>query len=143
MNFIKKATSALIFLAATMAYSQNAQDIVWEKPTLESGSYTASGISGSNDKYSAKENESSTDFTPAAEYNNSFSSLSIITFSLDKPGFVNIRIYDEKGNTVDEIARSSFGAGEHELKWNSSKFGAGSYYCSIITGEFSTTKKIK
>ena len=143
MNLIKKTVSALILITATLAYSQNAKDVVWERPSLESGSYTASGISGSNDKYSAKENESSTDFTPAAEYNNSFSSLSIITFSLDKPGFVNIRIYDEKGNTVDEIARSSFGAGEHELKWNNSKFGKGSFYCSIITGEFSTTKKIK
>jgi hypothetical protein len=143
MNFIKKATSALIFLTATLTYSQNAQDIVWERPTLESGSYTASGISGSNDKYSAKENESTTDFTPAYDYKNSLNSLSIITFSLNKPGFVNIRIYDEKGNTVDEIARSSFGAGKHELKWNSSKFGASSFYCSIITGEFSTTKKIK
>ncbi len=123
--------------------SQSVKDVKWALPSYETngtgtmGSYKdlqAKQVTGTNDN---------SDFTPASDYYNTQSGLNVITFKLSKPGFVNIKIYDSKGNTVDELARSSFGTGEHEVKWNSSKFSAGSYYCSVITGEYSVTKKIK
>lgn len=79
---------------------------------------------------------SADDFT-AAEV-----SLVGIKFSLLNPGFVSIKIYDSQGKTVDELARSSFGAGSHEIKWNVSKFPGDVYYYSIVSNEFSETNKI-
>lgn len=76
--------------------------------------------------------------------NNQVSNNSVsIMFNLEKAGFVNIKIYDETGKVIDELARSSFGSGSHELTWNASKFPKGNYYCSVITEEYSQTKKLK
>lgn len=82
------------------------------------------------------------DFTPSYDYYNSARGKSNITFELKKPGYINIRIYDDEGNKVDELMKSTFGAGSHEIVWNSSKFPSGKYYYSIITSEFSVTKKL-
>ena len=69
--------------------------------------------------------------------------VTIINFSLSKPGYVNIKIYNEFGKTVDELAKSTFGEGEHRVKWNSGIFPQGTYYYSVVTSEFSEIKKIK
>lgn len=82
------------------------------------------------------------EFTPYFDYFNSAFGKSNIKFELKKPGYVNIRIYDDAGNTVDELLKSTFGAGIHEISWNSSMFPSGKYYYSIITSEFSITKKL-
>lgn len=82
-------------------------------------------------------------FMPADDYENSLNRTGVISFTLLNPGFVSIKIYDNTGKSIDEIAKSSFGAGDHEVKWNRSKFSNGSFYYSIITSEFSKTEKIK
>lgn len=69
--------------------------------------------------------------------------VTVINFSLSKPGYVNIKIYDESGKTVDELAKSTFGEGNHRVKWNSWIFPQGTYYYSVVTSEFSEIKKIK
>lgn len=142
MKSAKIISLLFFFIIINVSNSQSFKDVEWVKPSYEINTGTiASGklpVENSN-----RINVSISDFTPAGDYYNSQSALNLITFSLKKPGFVNIKIYDDKGNTVDEIKRSSFGAGDHEIKWNNSKFTKGTYYCSIISGEFSITKKIK
>lgn len=143
MKSIKIALIILTFAASGGIFAQ-AQNIMWVLPSMETASgdnanYEASGKLGKSDNTKSETD----DFTPSTDYSISNHGICSITFSLVKPGFVNIKIYDEKGNVVDELARSTFGAGTHEVKWNSSKFSAGSYYYSLITGEYSKTKKIK
>mgnify|MGYP003428822210 FL=1 len=83
------------------------------------------------------------EFMPADDYINSAGGLAgIISFTLQYPGFVSIKIYDKSGNTIDELARSSFGSGSHHVKWNPEKLKAEGYFYSIVTSEFSETKKI-
>jgi hypothetical protein len=81
-------------------------------------------------------------FMPSDDYQQNVSSLAEIRFTLNKPGFVSIKIYNSAGSTIDELARSSFGAGSHEIKWNVSKFPDDVYYYSIVSNEFSETIKI-
>ena len=140
-----KLTTALFFtfLGIFSVNSQSVNNVNWETPSYE---VNFRGTTGSNKSPGEKSTPilySGFDFTSAGDYYNSQSSLSVISFTLTKPGFVNIKIYGEKGNTIDELARSSFGKGAHEVKWNSSKMQEGSYYYSIITEEYSITKKIK
>lgn len=139
---MKSATilSLLFFFLVISANSQTFKDVEWIKPSYE---INTTGTIASGKQSEENKNINNSEFTPAGDYYNSKEDLNLITFSLSKPGFVNIKIYNEKGNTVDEISRSSFGKGTHELRWNHSKFTKGNYYCSIITGEFSITKKIK
>ena len=143
MKYINKAVLIFIIFTASAVYSQYAQNIIWVTPSYEMHIAHNTETVHSSGQSSISENEPIRDFTPAGDFYNSLNNLSVIEFSLTKPGFVNIKIYDEKGNTVDELARSSFGTGSHEVKWNSSKFLDGSYYYSVITGEYSKTKKIK
>ncbi|HMQ78206.1 MAG TPA: T9SS type A sorting domain-containing protein [Ignavibacteria bacterium] len=138
-------TTALFFalLSIFSVNSQSVNNVVWESPSYEMSFRGTTGSNKSPGEGSEPIFNSGFDFTSAGDYYNSQSNLSVISFTLTKPGFVNIKIYDQKGNTIDELARSSFGKGAHEVKWNSSKMQEGSYYYSIITEEFSVTKKIK
>ena len=129
-------------MAASSVFSQSVKDIKWELPTFEMN-YRGTPGSESPQKEIFSVHSSCNDFTPAMDFLNSNQGLKVITFTLTKPGFVNIKIYDEKGNTVDELARSSFSKGDHIIKWNSYEFSQGNYYYSVITGEYSITKKIK
>lgn len=141
MKFLLISSFTFIFLSIISANSQTFKDVVWIKPSHEVN-YNGTIASGKQpEEYLYNINSGNSDFTPAGDFYNSKEDLNLITFSLSKPGFVNIKIYDEKGNTVDEISRSSFGKGTHGLRWNHSKFTKGIYYCSIITAEFSITKK--
>lgn len=143
MKSAKIISLLFFFIIINSANSQSFKDVEWIKPSYEIN-HNGTIASGKQPEDNSNRIEASnSDFTPSGDFYNSITALNLITFSLNKPGFVNIKIYDEKGNTVDEIKRSSFGAGDHEIKWNNSKFTKGSYYCSIISGEFSITKKIK
>jgi len=116
------------------------QQILFTEPQIKSGKNA--GFEEEADEKRENSGAGSEGFMPADDHRVSNSSLSTISFKLNSPGFVSIKIYDSEGKTIDEIAKSSFGAGEHEVKWNRSKFPDVSYFCSIVTSEYSTTKRL-
>lgn len=116
------------------------QEIIFTEPQIKSGKNA--GFEEEADEKRENSGAGSEGFMPADDHRISSSVLSTISFKLNSPGFVSIKIYDSKGKTIDSIAKSSFGAGEHEVKWNGSKFPKGNYYCSVVTSEYSTTKKL-
>jgi hypothetical protein len=133
----------MFILTVPLVYSQNAINTDWVTPSYDNYYAITPELKNSESKISEIGMNASEEFTPAGDYYNSLSGLNVIRFTLSKAGFVNIKIYDNHGNTIDELARSTFGEGEHEVKWNSSKFKNGSFYYSIITNEYSKTNKIK
>lgn len=143
MKINQKAIFILFILAAPLVYSQNVINVDWVTPSYENYYAITPELKNSGIKITETGMNASEEFTPAGDYYNTLSGLSVIRFTLTKAGFVNIKIYDNQGNTIDELARSSFSAGSHEVKWNSGKFKNGSYYYSIITNEYSKTNKIK
>ncbi len=96
-------------------------------------------------KVAAKESYmGSTGFMPADDFENAQKNgTASIKFTLLNPGFVSIKIYDNSGKAIDEIINSSFGRGNHTVKWNSSKFSGKVYYCSLVTSEFADTRKLE
>ena len=124
-----KLTTALFFtfLGIFSVNSQSVNNVIWETPSYEMNFRGTTGSNKSPGEKSTPILYSGFDFTSAGDYYNSQSSLSVISFTLTKPGFVNIKIYDEKGNTIDELARSSFGKGAHLVKCNRTKVKVGSY----------------
>lgn len=125
----------------TMPEAGQIQEILLTEPQNKSGR-NAGFEEESEEENRENSGEGSEGFMPADDHRVSSSSLSTISFNLNSPGFVSIKIYDSEGKTIDEIAKSSFGAGEHRVKWNSSKFPKGSFFCSIVTSEYSTTKRM-
>ena len=138
-----KTISTLVFLLFLIAgaYSQSFVNTNWEKPSYENGTVTNSIAENSNNERTV--NESEDDFTPSFDFQYSGSNVNVINFTLTRPGFVNIRIYDSNGKTIDELAKSSFAAGDHFITWNRSKVSQGTFYYSLITEEYSTTKKLQ
>ena len=138
-----RLTTAFCFIIIAIfgVNSQSFVDSDWGGPTFEYAanktSIESNSITGNTVIYVAP------DFTPSYDFQNSGSSVNVINFTLTRPGFVNIRIYDVTGKTIDEIAKSSFAAGDHYITWNRLKVLTGTFYYSLITEEYSTTKKIQ
>jgi hypothetical protein len=65
-----------------------------------------------------------------------------ITFNLNKPSKVLIKIYDAMGNDIKTLADELFEAGEHELTFNAHGFSTGSYYCTISADNIFISRRI-
>ncbi|MBT3241788.1 MAG: T9SS type A sorting domain-containing protein [Bacteroidetes bacterium] len=77
-------------------------------------------------------------------YPNPFVSLSNISFNLIEGGSLTIRIYNQQGKLVAQVARGHFEPGKHSIsKWGSD-LPVGSYYCQFIhTVENTTHSHVK
>jgi hypothetical protein len=65
-----------------------------------------------------------------------------ISFSLDKPEKILVKIFDMTGRLMKTLADKNFQQGSHELQWNVAGAKAGIYIVQLDTGTYSETKKI-
>jgi len=71
---------------------------------------------------------------------NPFNPVTKIKFAVAKPGFVNVRIYNVRGELVKTIASGNYGTGSHEASWDgSTRTGAnasgGIYFAKASVGD--------
>jgi photosystem II stability/assembly factor-like uncharacterized protein len=55
---------------------------------------------------------------------------------------VTLRIYDILGREAATLVNEQLKPGSYEVEWNASKFSSGIYFYTLITGEFTQTKKL-
>lgn len=70
---------------------------------------------------------------------NPFNPVTKIKFAVAKPGFVNVRIYNVRGELVKTIASGNYGTGSHEATWDGStrtgaKASGGVYFAKASVG---------
>jgi len=76
-------------------------------------------------------------------YPNPFNPETIISFSLDKPKNVSLKIYDLLGKEVKTLINGMLKPGEHKVKFDAADIPAGIYFYTLKTdNEFSQTKKM-
>jgi len=75
-------------------------------------------------------------------YPNPFSSNATISFTLDQPEQVQIRLYDLSGNDILTIASKNFGDGDHDISFSGAGLQKGFYICMITTDKTTYSKKI-
>ena len=80
-------------------------------------------------------------------YPNPFNPVTNISYSLSQDSYVNINIYDLKGNYVKSLTRKSMSTGRHSIQWDATnEFGddvsTGIYFYTIKTEYSSETKKM-
>lgn len=76
-------------------------------------------------------------------YPNPFNPETIISFTLDKPAKVNLKIYDMLGKEIKTLVNSVIASGEHRIKFDASDIPAGVYFYELKTDNgFSQTKKM-
>jgi len=82
-----------------------------------------------------------------ANYPNPFNPETTITYSLKEAGFVEIQIFNLKGQLVKSLVRDSKAAGEHRVIWNGKDeagnlVGSGIYLCNLKSGAINLSRKM-
>ncbi len=62
---------------------------------------------------------------------NPFNPMTKIRFAVAKPGFVNVNIYNVRGQLVKTVASGNYGAGSHEVTWDGSTRTGGKASTSV------------
>ena len=75
-------------------------------------------------------------------YPNPFNPETTITFSLPKPEYAELKVYNTLGEIVSTITSGRLKQGEHTYEFNSSGLASGIYYYQLTTGTFRDIKKM-
>ncbi len=80
-------------------------------------------------------------------YPNPFNPDTNISFDLKTPSFVNVTVYDVKGQKIRTLTSQDWNAGTHHLVWNGKNengqvVGSGVYFYRMTAGKYSATQKV-
>jgi hypothetical protein len=88
-----------------------------------------------------------TKFELFQNYPNPFNPTTKIRFQI--PAFVettrrvvSLRIYDALGREISTLINEELKPGTYEIEWNAANYPSGVYFYSLLTNEYSTTKKL-
>lgn len=76
-------------------------------------------------------------------YPNPFNPTTSITYSLEKPSYVSLIVYDILGNEVVELINETQEKGYHTVNFNASNLSSGIYFCKINAGKYNEIKKMQ
>lgn len=75
-------------------------------------------------------------------YPNPFNSFTKIVFGISTPANVILEITDLTGKSVLKIEKGGYVSGMYEYLWDASSCPSGLYFCRLISGKFSESRKI-
>ncbi len=75
-------------------------------------------------------------------YPNPFNPSTSIRFSLQKSGFVSLKIYDMNGKEVTVLINNNLSQGEYIFDFNAKELSSGMYFYTLKAGNFTETKKM-
>ncbi len=83
-------------------------------------------------------------FVLSQNYPNPFNPSTKINFSIPRPGFTSLIIYDALGKEITRIVNESLNAGSYEFEFSADKHGlsSGVYFYKLISGDFSKIKRM-
>ncbi len=88
------------------------------------------------------ERETPTEFALHQNFPNPFNPVTTIEYSLAKASFVQIIIYDIRGNEVNRVVDEMQAAGYHRIEFQGSNLATGLYFYKIQAGSFTDMKKM-
>ncbi len=80
-------------------------------------------------------------FSLFQSYPNPFNPVTTISYKLPKSEFVNLSIYNTRGQLVETLINRQIQSGYHFVKWDGSNVGSGVYFYRISAGDYSATGK--
>lgn len=75
-------------------------------------------------------------------YPNPFNPSTNIKFSLPNSGNISLKVYDQLGKEVSNLADGFRSAGTYEISFDASKLTSGIYFYKLVTNEINATKKM-
>lgn len=82
------------------------------------------------------------DFNLEQNYPNPFNPVTTIQYTLGKPQFVTLKIYDSLGSEVIRLVNEEKSPGKYAVKWDASGLSSGIYFYRLTVGTFTETKKM-
>jgi hypothetical protein len=83
-----------------------------------------------------------TEFALMQNYPNPFNPETNINYQLPVNSFVTLKVFDILGNEVKSLINENQEAGSHSIKFDASELTSGIYIYKLITGNFSSAKKM-
>lgn len=81
-------------------------------------------------------------FSLSQNYPNPFNPETLIKFDIPRSTFVKLIIYDITGKEMENLIAQPLAAGSYEIQFNGSAYPSGVYFYSLITKDYSETKKM-
>jgi len=75
-------------------------------------------------------------------YPNPFNPATIIKFDIPSNSFVSLGVYDIIGNEILVLVKSELTPGTYELTFDGSNLASGIYYYKLVSGEFSSVRRM-
>lgn len=75
-------------------------------------------------------------------YPNPFNARTVISFWIQKPEYVNLKVYDMAGKEVAVLLNNRLGEGMHKIIFDGSGLGSGVYFYRMVSGSNSITKRM-
>lgn len=75
-------------------------------------------------------------------YPNPFNPSTTIEFSIPKPSYVTLKVFNVLGNEMATLVNGRIQPGIHSVRWNASGVPSGVYFCRLAAGEFSGARKL-
>jgi hypothetical protein len=75
-------------------------------------------------------------------YPNPFNPSTIIRFQIKDLRFVTLKVYDIIGDEIETLVSETKQPGTYEFTFDGSRFGSGVYFCKLIAGNYTETKKM-
>jgi hypothetical protein len=73
---------------------------------------------------------------------NPFNPTTLVLYQLEREAPVLIKILNALGQEVATLVHETKPAGTHRAIWNAASFSSGIYFCTMLSGSYSSTKKI-
>lgn len=111
-------------------------------PLLGSEDYLTIKYPGKGNAVQIISNEIPVKNSIAQNYPNPFNPSTNISFDLMEQTFINISIYDIRGNKIAVIVNQKLNPGKYAVEWNAANFPSGVYFYRVVTKNFSQTNKM-
>lgn len=87
-------------------------------------------------------NQIPAEFELSQNFPNPFNPVTVINYSIPKPGNVKLTVFDMLGRKVSEPLNEYKTPGSYELSFNGEKLSTGVYYYRFESGDFTETRKM-
>ncbi len=86
--------------------------------------------------------EAPTDFGLVSSFPNPFNAETTISYQIEEPGMITLRIYDLRGQLIEELFHGLEETGTHNLAWNPEGLSAGIYIAQLNSVNQSSINKM-
>lgn len=81
-------------------------------------------------------------FYLSQNYPNPFNPITTINYSVSKPSFISIKVYDVLGKIIKTLVNEEKPVGNYSVEFNANKHASGIYFYTMQAGNFIETKKL-